>query len=50
MEVGDYINRRMNSTKIITWEGEWNQFKRLFKGTERLSGVADAIQVGELVV
>ncbi len=49
MEVGDYINRRMNRTKI-TWDGEWNQFKRLFKGTERLSGVADAIQVGELVV
>ncbi len=28
----------MNTPKIIRWDGDWNQFKRLFKATARLNG------------
>ncbi len=38
----------MNTPKIIRWDGDWNQFKRLFKATARLNGVADAVAAGEL--
>ncbi len=51
MESGSigFNNESTNNLKIIMWGSEWNQSKRLFKAAARLSGVADAIQVGELV-
>ncbi len=36
-------------TKIVTWNGDWNNYKRLFKAASRLNGTADAIQAGEQV-
>ncbi len=39
----------MANFKTIKWEGDWNQFKRLFKATARLNGVAEAVEMGELV-
>ncbi len=50
MEAEDFSkSERMTNFNTIKWEGDWNQFKRLFKATARLNGVAEAIRVGELV-
>ncbi len=55
MEAEDYISGEtsrsasLGTTKLIRWGGDWNQFKRLFKATARLNGVADATKVAESV-
>ncbi len=33
--------------KIVHWQSDWNKFKRLFKATGQLNGIADALRYGE---
>ncbi len=35
--------------KIVHWQNDWNKFKRVFKVTGQLNGIADALRYGEMV-
>ncbi len=34
---------------VVPWKNDWEQFKRMFKASARLNGVADAIKAGEKI-
>ncbi len=36
-----------NPTKTVAWKGDWDLFKRQFKAAAKLSGIDNAIKVGE---
>ncbi len=33
--------------KVVYWQNDWNKFKRIFKATGQLNGIADALRYGE---